>query len=416
MPRAGDSGSLRPRVHLVDSLISFAEARAQVLASAFRLPGEDVALADARTRVLTASVASPVNLPPFDTSAMDGYAVRVDDLRDLPARLPLAGTVYAGDPLPSPLPPGSTVGTMTGAPLPDGADGIVPVEWATQDDDEVVVERAPALHQFIRWSGSALSEGDVVAVAGSTVTPAVIGLAASLGLSELRVSRQPRVAIVSTGDELVTPGTPLRPGQIWDSNGPGLAAHVLAAGGLVDGPHRARDTRASVASVMDATSEADVLVIAGGVSMGERDLIRPELEARGVEWQFWGVRQRPGKPFAFGLLDGRPVFGLPGNPVSATVGFEIYVRPLLDSMLGRPTPPPLPARLRQPVPKPAGLHTFARVTAERDPSGILWLSSAGPQGSHVARTLSHSDGLAHLPEDWSEAPEGAEVEFTPWPW
>ena len=346
---------------------------------------------------------------------MDGYAVRASDLAAAPTRLPVAGTVYAGDGVPPPLAPGTAVGLMTGAPLPEGADAVAPVEWTARDGDHVRIERAPHAGQFVRRRGGALDVGDELFAAGHVVTPATVGLAAAIGRATLPVVRRPRVAIVATGDELVPPGRGLRPGQIWDANGPGLAAQAVAAGGVVDGPHRVRDTAASVSAVLDACAAADVLVFAGGVSMGERDRVRPELQRRGVEWSVWGVAQRPGKPFAFGMLDGRPVFGLPGNPVSAAVGFEVYVRPLLDRQLGRATPAPLRATLAEAIAKPAGLYTFARVRARRGDGGLL-LHAAGAQDSHVARSLLHADGLAHLPADWEAAPAGSVVDYSPWAW
>ena len=245
------------------------------------------------------------------------------------------------------------------------------------------------------------------------MTPGAVGLLASVGAARLEVVRRPVVAVVSTGDEVVGAGESLGPGQIRDANGPGLDAQVVAAGGVTARGH-ALDDAPSVRAALEAALEADVVVFAGGVSMGERDLVRPELERRGAEWLFWGVRQRPGKPLAFGVLEGRPVFGLPGNPVSAAVCFEVYVRALVDAALGRPAPALEVGVLEAEVPKAGGLHTFARVAASRD--GGLRLRPAGDQASHAALSLAVSDGLAHLPAEWDAAPAGLEVAFQRWPW
>ncbi len=403
----------------MQTLLSFDDARAAVLARARRTEPEPVALADALGRTLAARVASPDAHPPFDTSAMDGFAVHTGDLDAVPATRPVAETVHAGETPSAPLAPGSVVGIMTGAPMPDGADAVVPVEWTTRrDGGRVQIDRAPAAGQYVRPAGGALAAGEVVAEAGSVVTPALLGLLAAVGAARVEVRRRPVVAVVATGDELVAPGEPLGPGQIRNSNGPGLAAQVAAAGGTVLGPFVARDTEADVARVLDASAQADVLVFAGGVSMGQRDLVRSVLERRGARWEFWKVRQRPGKPLALGTLGGRPVVGLPGNPVSAAVCFEVYVRPLLAACLGRAEPlsPTEPATLDAPIPTAEGLHTFARVVARRDAQGVLRLRPAGAQDSHVLRSLHDADGLAHLPSDWREAPAGAEVRFQRWEW
>ena len=401
----------------MDTFIPFEEARRIVVASARATPPETVALADALGRTLAADVASADDLPPFDTSAMDGFAVRAGDLGALPASLPVVATVHAGE-VPGTLAPGTAVAIMTGAPAPPGADAVVPVEWTSRPaPDRVTVERAVEPGRNVRRAGEAMRAGDLALPGGALVTPAGIGLLASVGAAEVAVRRRPRVAVVATGDELVEAGGPLGPGQIRNSNGPGLAAQVVRAGGAVVGPLVARDTAAAVSAALDAASGDDVVVFAGGVSMGERDLVRAELERRGVAWAFWQVRQRPGKPLAFGTLGGRPVVGLPGNPVSAAVCFEVYVRPLVAAMLGRPAPP-VPERgvLEEPLAKAEGLHTFARVVAERGGDGRLRLRPAGAQGSHVARSLADSDGLAHLPAPWAEAPAGAEVAFERWAW
>ncbi|PAP76837.1 gephyrin-like molybdotransferase Glp [Rubrivirga marina] len=400
----------------MDTFVTVEHARRAVLDAARPMPEETVALRSAVGRTLAAPVVARGAQPPFDTSAMDGFAVRRADLGDGTGELPVAATIHAGE-VPSPLPPGTAVAIMTGAPVPAGADAVVPVERATRTGDTVRFHGLPEAAAHIRHAGEWLSNGAQVLSAGSLVTPGVLGLLASVGAATVEVRRKPRVAVIATGDELVdATGTP-GPGQIRDSNGPGLAAQVEAAGGDVSGPHWGRDTAEDLARVLDATAEADVLVFAGGVSMGERDLVREALDARGAEWAFWKVRQRPGKPLAFGTLDGRPVVGLPGNPVSAAVCFEVYVRPLLLAGLGRPTDRVTePATLDAPIATPAGLHTFARVAVRRDPDGRLCASPAGAQGSHVALSLAFSDGLAHLPADWDDAPAGAVVAFERWAW
>ena len=396
----------------METLVSVEQARRTVLASARRLPPERVPLAEAVGRTLAAPIASDGPLPPFDTSAMDGYAVRLADLA-IETTLPLAGTVHAGDARRD-LVPGTCLGVMTGAPLPSGADAVVPVEWTSRAADRVQFDRQPGPGQSIRRAGSALAAGVEVLGAGAIVTPRAVGLLAAVGAATVSVRRRPVVAVVTTGDELVPAHATPGPGQIRDANGPALAAQVTAAGGSPLLLH-ANDDRPSLSAALDRASGADVLVFAGGVSMGERDLVRPELERRGVEWAFWKVRQRPGKPFAFGTLGGRPVIGLPGNPVSAVVGFEVYVRPLLAACLGRaPAPEPEAGRLAESVGKAEGLATFLRVTATRSASGALALSPAGAQDSHIARSLLLSDGLAWLPEEGAEVPAGTMVPFAPW--
>ncbi|WP_420454809.1 gephyrin-like molybdotransferase Glp [Rubrivirga sp.] len=396
----------------MDTSVSVEHARRVVLEMARATPAEPVALADAVGRTLAGPVVSRGPQPPFDASAMDGFAVR---WADLGAPLPVVGTAHAGD-VPEPLAPGTAVAIMTGAPVPRGADTVVPVERATRDGDAVRFDATPTRGSHIRRAGEALADGAEVLPAGTLITPGAVSVLASVGAAHVPVRARPLVAVVATGDELVpadrTPGL----GQIRDSNGPGLAAQVVAAGGAVVGLV-ARDTAADLDRALDEATGADVVVVAGGVSMGERDRVRPALDARGAEWAFWQVRQRPGKPLAVGAWDGRPVVGLPGNPVSAAVCFEVYVRPLLAAMLGRPAEPVTePAVLAETIPKKAGLHTFARVTARRDADGRLHLSPAGAQGSHVAQSLALADGLAHLPADWPNAPAGAVVAFEQWGW
>ena len=394
--------------------LSVAEARAAVLETARACPAERVPLAEAAGRTLAASVAAPEAVPPFDTSAMDGYAVRAQDCADAPLALPVVGTSMAGTAGSPAVEPGTAVEIATGAPLPAGADAIVPVEWTSRDGASVRIDRAPEAGRYIRRAGSALARGERPLASGAVVTPPVVGMLAAMGLADVEAVRRPRVRLIVTGDEVVQPGQPLAPGQIRDVNGPGLAAQVVASGAEVSALLYADDEPGSVAEA--ARGDADLVVVTGGVSVGPRDRVRDELAASGVEWTFWRVRQRPGKPLLFGTRDGVPVLGLPGNPVSAAVCFEVYARPLIAAMLGRgPAPQREVALLGESLPKAAGLHTFARVTATRGPDGVLELCAAGDQSSNVYRSLL-GDGLAHLPAEWPEAPAGAEVAFEPFAW
>jgi len=403
----------------VRTLVSFEEARALTLAAARPAPPERVALADALGRTLAAPAVAAGDLPPFTTSAMDGLAVRAADVATAggaPVVLRVVETVHAGRVPARKIKKGLCARIMTGAPLPDGADAVVPVEW-TEDagEDHVRVLRPVEPGRFVRPRGEALREGASVLAAGAIVTPAAVGMLAALGFDRVEVARAPRLAVVATGDELVDVGVLPGPGQIRDSNGPALAAQARACGADALPPLRARDDEAALRAALDAADAADVLVFAGGVSMGERDLVRDELARRGVRWAFWQVRQRPGKPLCVGVLpDGRPVVGLPGNPVSASVCFEVYVRPLVAAMLGRPERTARRGVLAEGLEKPAGLHVFARVRAAPDAEGRLALTSAGPQGSHVYRTVLDADGLAHLPEALAAAPPGLVVAYEPW--
>ena len=397
----------------MDALVSVEHALRTILAMARVTPSEAVRLGDAVGRTLAEPVASREPHPPFDASAMDGVALRVADLPDS-LTLPLAGVVHAGD-APGELASGVAVAIMTGAPVPAGADAVVPVERTTRVGDAVRLDARPEVGQHIRPTGDALAVGVEVLAAGTVVTPGAVAVLAAVGADPVPVRARPRVAVIATGDELVDADSPLSPGQIRDSNGPTLAAMAEAAEATVLGPLRARDTVADLDRVLDTAGDADVIVFAGGVSMGERDGVRDAVEARGGSWTLWGVRQRPGKPLAVGVLDGRPVLGLPGNPVSAAVCFEVYVRPLLAAMLGRPADAVTEAAvLDAPISKKVGLRTFARVTVRRDADGRLHAFPAGAQGSHVAHSLALADGLAHLPADWDAAPAGATVAFQHW--
>ncbi|MEP0547752.1 MAG: gephyrin-like molybdotransferase Glp [Rhodothermales bacterium] len=404
-------------------LLSVAEARRTVLAAVTWVqPVEHVPLADALGRTLAEPVVSRDAIPPFDNSAMDGFAVRTADFDGGTATLRVIGEAAAGRMPDVVVEPGTCVRIMTGAPIPAGADAVAPVEWTEPDGDRVLIGRAPTAGQYVRPAGQDVQPGDTMAKTGTVVTPPVVGMAATLGFAELAVRVPPRVAVVATGDELVPAGAALRAGHVRDANGPALAAQVVAAGGTVVGPLHARDDADDARRVLGVALDADVVVVSGGVSMGEYDVVRDVLDALGVTWAFWRVRQRPGKPLAFGTRPrGRGgdtlVFGLPGNPVSSAVCFEQYVRPALAALLGRSaTVRTVPAVLAEDVAKQAGLHHFVRGLAEHDADGRLRVRPTGAQASNLYSSVLRADVLIHLPEAIEDPAVGTpvEVEWLRW--
>lgn len=397
----------------MQQFVSVDEARRLVLDA---VPGpmlaEHVPLAGALGRTLAGAIVSRDHVPPFDNAAMDGFAVRTADFAGGTATLKVLGEVAAGGVPAESVRPGTCLRIMTGAPFPAGADAVAPVEWTEGDGGRVQINRVPTPGQHVRRAGEDVQPGDEMVEAGIVVTPPVVGMAATLGVPTLAVRALPRVAVVATGDELVDVGAMPGPGQIRDSNGPALAAQVISAGGTVLGPFHARDNAAHARTTLEPTLDADVLLVSGGVSMGDYDIVKEVLDGLGVTWHVWKVRQRPGKPLAFGTRNGTLVFGLPGNPVSSAVCFEQYVRPALAALLGRRTVlrPRVPAVLAEAVSKAAGLHHFVRGLFETDDAGVLRVRPTGAQGSGLYSSMLHADGLIHLPEPMDHPAAGTRVE------
>jgi molybdopterin molybdotransferase len=398
--------------------ISVDEARRLVLDGVEPLPPETVPTADALGRVLAAPVAATRTLPPADCSAMDGYAVRADDLagarRGQPKALALAFEVAAGRAAPRALRPGEAARIFTGAPLPAGADAVVMQEDVEAEEDRVRFSAAPARGEHVRPAGEDLRAGETVLEPGTKLGPAHLGLLASLGRSLVRVHRRPRVALLSGGDELVEPDEDASGGRIVSSNAYSLAAQCAEAGALASNLGIARDTPSALERGLADGLASDVLVSSAGVSVGEHDHVRPALEKLGCRLVFWGVAMKPGYPIAFGRFEERAgpfVFGLPGNPVSAMVTFEQFVRPLLLRLAGRASleRPVVRAVLGETLRKRPGRQHFVRVTLARE-GGRFVAKSTGNQSSGVLRSMALAQGLLVFPAEASELAAGATAE------
>ncbi len=379
------------------------EAIRAVLERVPRLPAETVALDDACGRVLAADVIAGRALPGFDNSAMDGYAARA---AELPAALPIAGVVAAGAPRAAPVPPGAAVRIFTGAPLPPELDTVVIQEDARGEGGRVVLPASPP-GDNVRRAGEDVAIGERVLAAGARLRPWDLGVLAALGVARVAVARAPRVALIATGDELVGLETAPGPGQLVDSSRHALAAGVREAGGRAERLGIARDDPAEIRRMIEAAAACDAVITTGGVSVGDRDHVHAALAAAGVTLELWKVAMKPGKPFSFGLRGQAPVFGLPGNPVSTVVGFELFLRPALLAMQGAAVVerPRAPVRLPGGYRKQAGRAHYLRARVERGPEGLI-AHPHGKQGSAMLSSLIGANALVELAAELTEVPPG----------
>jgi molybdopterin molybdotransferase len=403
---------------MTDDLVSVEDHRERILSAIKPLPAFDQPLMEAFGLAAAEDVHASVALPGFDNSAMDGYAVAHADVasasEESPVHLPVVGEIGAGQQSLLAMSPGTAVKIMTGAPVPAGADSVVPYEWTDRGVANVVISRGPELGQHIRPRGQDVSEGDLLVHAGTVLGARQIGLLAAVGRSSVRSRPRPRVVVISTGSELREPGSSLGRDSIYDGNSFLLAAAARQAGAIA---YRVGivpdDPRAFLSALNDQLVRADLVVTSGGVSMGDYDVVKEALAPLGTVW-FGGVAMQPGKPQGFGTIgeDAVPIVTLPGNPVSSYISFEQFVLPALRRLMGR-TPyirPEVDALLTQGLRSPDGRRQFARgrLTVV---DGRLAVTPVGAQGSHLIGDLAESDALVVVPESvtWVEAGETVTV-------
>ena len=402
--------------HVAEDMLSVEEAFERIMASFGPLEAEEKPVLETLGQVLTTDITAPLDLPPLANSAMDGYALRGQDIRgasqDSPRELEVIGLIAAGQVPSQTVGPGTTMRIMTGAPIPDGADTVVPFEETDEvrrRNAGVTLDRVAILSDLplgsnLRPAGEDLRRGQLVLEAGTAVRAAEVGVMASLGLEKANVIRRPIVSILATGDELVATGQPLDGGKIYDSNSFTVAASVMACGGIPKVLGIARDNLEDLHRKLDEAAPCDLVITSAGVSKGDYDIVKDVLTERG-NINFWSVRMRPAKPLAFGHLrdkSGRtvPLLGLPGNPVSAMVAFEMFARPAIRTMLGRSplNRPVVDGVLTSPIYNTDGRRVYARVEVAHQ-EGTYYATPAGPQGSNILTSMSRSNALAICPED-----------------
>jgi molybdopterin molybdotransferase len=396
--------------------ISIEEARRQLLEHTARLEAEDVDLDDALGRVLAQDAVAPNPVPPFDCSTMDGFALRAGDTTGAPVGLRIVDEARAGTGAGARVEPGMAIRISTGAPIPDGADAVIRQELTSAENGTVTIEEAVVAGNDVRVAGGDIPVGSVVLTAGTLLTGPEIGVLAAVNIARPSVVRRPRLALVGTGDELVDPGGPLQPGQIRDTNSYALSAAARLAGAEVISRVKVGDDReATTATLREAMDGADVLVTVGGVSVGPHDHVRPALGALGAREIFGRVSLRPGGQICFFVAaDGTLVFALPGNPVSATVSFRLFVVAALDALLGRRRAERrTTATAAVELPGRIGRTTAVRCHAELRPDGWYVAPSQTHQDSHVLTSMLGIDAYAFVPEDRESlaAGESVAVEF-----
>jgi molybdopterin molybdotransferase len=395
----------------VSDLLSIDEALARIFARVRPLPSEPVSLEEAAGRILAEPAAAAVDLPPFPSSAMDGFAVRA---ADAPATLPVVEWIAAGRPASRELQAGEAAAIATGGVVPEGADAVVPIEYVVEHDNSVEIREPVGVGANVRPRGGDVGAGQVVLAAGSRIGAAQLGALAAAGVAVVTCARRPRAAVLNTGTELRRPGEPLSPGQIYESNGPMLEAQLRSAGADVERLSPVEDDPDAHRRALERALEADLVVTSGGVSVGPHDLVRRVEAELGVEEVFWRVAMKPGRPVSFGVRGSTLVFGLPGNPVSSLVGFELFVRPAVAALQGarRPGPEFETGQLGVSLRRNAARDELVRAQRAGGPHGTT-LHPVSGQESHMIVRAAAADALILVPRGDGELGAGEVVRYLP---